>query len=78
MCDVDPDLAGAGGRRVSRRVEGRDDRCSQRGLRRRAGLAAAHLAGRRRRRAGRGPLPSAAGRSAGLLGEQRLIHKRHT
>lgn len=40
---ADADLAGDGRRRVSRGVEGGDDRSSQRGLSRRAGLAAAHL-----------------------------------
>ena len=63
------DLAGDGDRRVSRRVEGGDDRSSQRGLSRRAGLAAAHLSGRGRGRAGRRPLPT--GRSGGLLEKPR-------
>lgn len=40
---ADADLAGDGRRRVSRGVEGGDDRSSQRGLSRRAGFAAAHL-----------------------------------
>lgn len=63
----DSDLAGAGGRRVSRGVEGGDDRSGQGRLGRRAGLTAAHLPSGGRSRAGRRALPSAACRSTRLL-----------